>query len=48
MLVLVSLRTDTTIAHPESVNGMLKSTAAILLAVIVTSPTTTSAFCIHA
>ena len=38
MLVLVSVRTATTIDHPESVNGMLKSTLPILLAVIVTSP----------
>jgi len=47
MLVLVSVRTATTIDHPESVNGMLKSTMPILLAVIVTSPTTMSALCSH-
>jgi hypothetical protein len=47
MLVLVSVRTATTIDHPESVNGMLKSTLLILLAVIVTSPTTMSALCSH-
>jgi hypothetical protein len=45
MLVLVSAFTGTTIDHPDSVNGMVKSTSAILLAVIVTSPTTMSAFC---
>ena len=47
MLVLVSVRTATTIDHPESVNGMLKSALPILLAVIVTSPTTMSAICSH-
>lgn len=47
MLVLVSGRTATTIDHPESENGMLKSTFAIRLAVIVTSPTMMSAPCIH-
>jgi hypothetical protein len=46
MLVLISLRTATTIDHPESVNGMLKSLP-ILLAVIVMSPTTMSALCSH-
>lgn len=46
MLVLVSC-TATIIDHPDSVNGIEKSTSSILLAVIVTSPTTMSAFCNH-
>jgi hypothetical protein len=47
VLVLVSVRTATTIDHPEAVNDMLKSTLPILLAVIVTSLTTMSALCSH-
>jgi hypothetical protein len=47
MLVLVPVFTGTTIVHPDSVNGMVKSTLSILLAVIVTSPTTMSAFCVQ-
>lgn len=45
MPVDVCVCTDTTIDHPDSVNGMVKSTLAILLSVMDTSPTTASAFC---
>uniref|UniRef100_A0A0A8ZDU0 Uncharacterized protein n=1 Tax=Arundo donax TaxID=35708 RepID=A0A0A8ZDU0_ARUDO len=45
MLVLVCACTATTIDHPDSVNGMVKSSSSILLSVIATSPTTASAFC---
>jgi hypothetical protein len=45
MVDAVSFCTVTTIDHPDSVNGMVKSTSAILLAVMVTSPTIMSTSC---
>ena len=44
MPVAVCACTATTMDHPDSVNGMVKSASAILPTVVDTSPTTASAF----